>query len=117
MSKSHPLYAPEASTRLDPVAIPAQLRNACIILNEPHASAVAKFGVWDMIALVDLAIYAKPIAAGDRFKVTGNLAWSLAMTRDAKFADDRCAKENEIINAAAKLGLPKSIKELAQFSK
>lgn len=115
MTKSHPLYAPEASTKPAPVAIPAALRNACIILNEPHETAVAKYGVWDMIALVDLAIYGHPIAAGEKFKATGNTAWSLAMTRDAKFADDRVTKENEIINAAAKLGLPKSIKELSAF--
>lgn len=72
-----------------------------------------EYGVWRCRALADMRVAGHAVAKGDTFLETGDQAVTVVLMGLAEFDDEKLEEENRVIEAAKKLGLPQTIREIA----
>jgi hypothetical protein len=106
----------EATAReLRPV-LPMLLRANGLTLNLPYDEALEKYGLWKVQITKRCWVHGKLLQAGDTAQLTGDVVQQLVGSGRASITDPRMAEEAEIIDKAARLGLPQKIREIAAFA-
>jgi hypothetical protein len=99
-----------------PPVIPRVLRTVTIGL--PYDKAKEKYGLWRIKIFLDCkGPNGLDFRKGDTATVTGDLAHELARNFQAEIDDPKILEEEEIIRKAEKLGLPKTVREIAAFAR
>jgi hypothetical protein len=81
-----------------------------------HEKSVARYGSWEVIALVELTYRGNKIAKGDRCQLPGNVALVLANYRDVEFIDARLDEEDRHAAETARLKIPLAAKDNPAFA-
>lgn len=81
-----------------------------------HEKSVARYGSWEVVALVDFAYRGNRLAKGDRCQLPGNVALVLANYREVEFIDARLDEEDKLAAEVARLKIPLAAKDNPAFS-